>query len=72
MMSEYKLFVKEKEQMDALVEAGYLITDITENVNGSFVEFSLGKKETESLHIVTPEGRKYFAVVLIKQQQAGA
>ena len=72
-MSEYKIFLQERDRIDFLVQQGYKITNITENLNGSLVEFGKGTEdEKETLHIITPEGRKYFAVVLIKQQKEGA
>lgn len=73
-MSEHNLFLQERDRIDFLVEQGYKITNIIENLNGSFVEFEKGldDEQKETLHIVTPKGRKYFAVTLIKQQKAEA
>jgi len=72
-MSEYKVFLQERDRIDFLVQKGYKITNVTENLDGAFVEFeNVAQDEQETLHIITPEGRKYFAVVLIKQQKEGA
>lgn len=70
-MSEYQIFLKERDQIDFLFQKGFRINSITENLSGAFVDF---QKEdvTETLHIVTPEGRKYFSVLLIKQQKEEA
>ncbi|MEI3611228.1 hypothetical protein [Pseudogracilibacillus sp. SO30301A] len=70
-MSEYKTFLQERDRIDFLIQKGYKITNVTENLNGSFVEFE-NADEKETLHIITPEGRKYFVVVLINQQKEGA
>ncbi|MFT4412288.1 hypothetical protein ACLM5H_00375 [Fredinandcohnia humi] len=72
-MSEYQLFLQERDRIDFLLQKGYKITGIVENLSGAFVDFENGKEDDkETLHIVTPEGRKYFSVVLIKQQKEGA
>ena len=72
-MSEYKTFLQERDRIDFLIQQKYKITSITENLNGAYVEFGKeGTEEKEVLHIITPEGRKYFSVVLIKQQKQGA
>lgn len=71
-MSEYKIYLQERDRIDFLIGKGYKITNIVENLNGSYVEFGKDSEddEKEVLHIVTPEGRKYFAVIFIKQQKA--
>ncbi|MFS0861876.1 hypothetical protein [Fredinandcohnia sp. 179-A 10B2 NHS] len=72
-MSEYQQFLQERDRIDFLLQKGYKIASITENLNGAYVNFENGKNaEAETLHIVTPEGRKYFSVMLIKQQKEGA
>lgn len=72
-MSEHKKFLQERDRIDFLVQKGYKITNVIENLNGAFVEFeNTEEDEKETLHIMTPEGRKYFVVILIKQQKEGA
>ncbi|MEI3604322.1 hypothetical protein SPD48_01340 [Pseudogracilibacillus sp. SE30717A] len=69
-MSEYKIFLQERDQIDFLIQKGYKITKVTENLNGAYIEFENNEQEDkEVLHIITPEGRKYFSVLLISQQQ---
>ncbi|WP_010283201.1 hypothetical protein [Bacillus timonensis] len=70
-MSEYQIFLQERDKIDFLLQKGYKMTNITENLSGAFVDFEKNDKK-ETLHIVTPEGRKYFTVMLIKQQKEGA
>ncbi|MEH7226248.1 hypothetical protein V7112_20750 [Bacillus sp. JJ1566] len=70
-MSEYQVFLQERDKIDFLLQKGYKMTNIIENLSGAFVEFE-NNDEKETLHIITPEGRKYFAVMLIKQQKEGA
>lgn len=73
-MSDYQLFLQERDQIDSFYQEGYKIFSITENLNGAIVVFEKkgsSKKEvkTETLHITTANARKYFAVKLIMQQQ---
>jgi len=72
-MSEYQLFLQERDRMDSLIQKGYKIKKITENLSGAMVEFEKSEsqsKETkrETLQIVTPNARKYFSVKLIQQR----
>lgn len=73
-MSEYQEFLQERNRIDFLLQEGYTITNVTENLSGAFVNFS--KKDLEGkneiLHIVTPEGRKYFSAFLLEQNKEGA
>ena len=71
-MSEYQQFLQEREQIDFLIDKGYKIKNITENLNGAIVEFEKiennKEKSFETLQIQTPNARKYFSVKLIQQQ----
>ncbi len=72
-MSEYQQFLQERDRIDNLLQKGFKIKHITENLSGAFVEFEKrknhdGESNNETLHIITPEARKYFSVILIKQQ----
>lgn len=71
-MSEYKQYLQERDRIDYLIQTDYKIKNIIENLSGAFVDFERtvnSKTEVETLQVVTPEGRKYFSVVLIKQQK---
>ncbi|WP_100374512.1 hypothetical protein [Bacillus sp. FJAT-45037] len=75
-MSDYQEFLAERDEIDYLIQQGYVIKGVTENLSGAFVEFELpqeGVKENsqryERLHIKTADARKYFSVVLLKQNQ---
>jgi len=70
-MTEYQIFLQERDKIDFLLQKGYKMTSVIENLSGAFVDFE-GNGQKETLHIITPEGRKYFAVMLIKQQLEGA
>lgn len=71
LMSEYQDFLNERDKIDYLIQKGYTIKSINENLSGAFVDFQ--KDDViETLHILTPEGRKYFSVLLIKQQNEEA
>lgn len=76
-MSDYQQFLQERDRIDFLIGKGFKIKSISENLSGSFVEFE--KKEDsqsevgkETLHILTAEARKYFAVKLLQQQKVEA
>lgn len=71
-MSEYKEYLQERDRIDYLTQKGYKMKNITENLSGAFLDFEKREDsiiEKETLQIVTPEGRKYIAFVLIKQQR---
>ena len=69
-MSEYQEYRLEREQIDFLLERGYRITRVSENLSGAFLDFELiegTKQEWKQLNIKTPEGRKYFSTLLFKK-----
>lgn len=71
-MSEYQLFLQEREQIDDLLQKGYKITKVTESLSGDFVQFeksrnTIEEKTEEILLILTPKARKYFAVKIFEQ-----
>lgn len=75
-MSEYQQFLQERDRIDFLIQNGYKMKSIIENLSGAFVNFKKSdnpeaEEKKETLHIVTPEGRKYFSVKLIQQQKEG-
>lgn len=70
-MSEYQVFLQERDRIDLLVQEGYKIKSIIENLSGAFVEFEKitgpnNKRESETLHISTANGRKYFSTLLLQ------
>ncbi|WP_096435195.1 hypothetical protein [Alteribacter populi] len=75
-MSSYNEFISERDKIDFLIDQGYQIKAVTENLSGAFVEFEKikkkqveGKQETRTLHILNADARKYFSTLIIKQQQ---
>lgn len=70
-MSEYQQFLQERDRIDFLIDKGYKIKHVTENLNGATVEFEKSNvnEETsiETLYIQTPNARKYFSVKLLQQ-----
>ncbi|UCZ51418.1 hypothetical protein LGQ02_11030 [Bacillus shivajii] len=71
-MSAYQEFVEERDKIDFLIDKGYQIKSVIENLSGAFVEFELKdneRRETKTLHILNAETRKYFSTLLIKQKQ---
>lgn len=71
-MSEYQEFLQERDRIDFLIQQGYRIMNVTENLNGAFVDFEKNETVNETLQILTPDARKYFSVLLLKQQREGA
>lgn len=73
-MSDHREFEAEREKIDFLLEQGYVISGVTENLSGAFVEFQYkgndsDKSEKERLHILHPDARKYFSTILVQQQK---
>lgn len=72
-MHEYKIFLKEKKQIDELMEQGCRIVSVKENLNGTFVHFRPIDKEApdqvKTLRLLTPDSRKYFTNQLRLKRQ---
>ncbi|WP_101843522.1 hypothetical protein [Halobacillus sp. Marseille-P3879] len=73
-MSSHREFELEKEKIDFLLEQDYVISGVTENLSGSFLEFSYeghdpAKDEKQRLHVLHPDTRKYFSTILLQQQK---
>ena len=68
-MSDYQQFLQERDQIDFLLQKGYKIKKVTENLSGAIVDFEKSE-DTETLHILTAEARKYLSVKVIQQQKA--
>ncbi|MCM3017473.1 putative GNAT superfamily acetyltransferase [Priestia megaterium] len=69
-MSSYHEYMAEREKIDFLLQKGFKITAVTENLSGAFVTFERpenNQTEQETLHILTADARKYFSSVLIQQ-----
>ncbi|MDQ0338229.1 hypothetical protein J2S00_001013 [Caldalkalibacillus uzonensis] len=75
-MAESKQFFEEKEKIDALLNQGYSIVNIEENLSGAFVDFELqrtprgNEERRKRLHILTADARKYFSTIVFQQQKA--
>lgn len=71
-MSEYQLFLQERDRIDFFIQNGFTIKSVTETLSGSFVDFineQSEERETVTLHVATAEGRKYFSVKVVEQQR---
>ncbi|SEM70182.1 hypothetical protein SAMN05192533_10516 [Mesobacillus persicus] len=66
-MSSYNEFLEEKTKIDSLIEQGYQIASVRENLSGAFVEFAPAdqKEENITLHILTADARKHFSNIII-------
>lgn len=74
-MSSYREFAAEREKIDFLLEQGYVIKGVTENLSGAFLEFDYEgndpeKPKKERMHVVNADTRKYFSTIVIKQQKS--
>ncbi|MTT30703.1 hypothetical protein GMB86_01570 [Terrilactibacillus sp. BCM23-1] len=73
-MHEHQLFMEEKERIDNLVEQGYKITGIEENLSGAYVHFDYidhdnRNVETQILHVLSADARKYFTTLLVAKEK---
>ncbi|WP_226577059.1 hypothetical protein [Halobacillus litoralis] len=73
-MSDHREFEAEREKIDFLLEQGYIIKEVTENMSGAFVGFEYTgsdaeKSQYERLHLLHPDSRKYFSTILVQQQK---
>lgn len=72
-MHEYKIFLKEKKQIDELMEQGCQIVSVKENLNGALVHFRpIGQEapdQVKTLRLLTPDSRKYFTNQLRLKRQ---
>lgn len=70
-MSDYQEYLEERNKIDFLIQKGYQIRFILENLNGSYVDLIHPIEKTKkTLHISTANGRKYFSSLLIKQNNS--
>jgi hypothetical protein len=70
-VSDYQKYLAEREKIDYLIQKGFCIKGVLENLSGAYLQFEKGgndEKETETLHILTAEARKYFSVIILKQR----
>ena len=67
-MSDYQQYLREQEHIDFLLQQGYKIKKVKENLSGAIIEFKKGES-IATLHLVTAEGRKYVSVKVIQQQK---
>ncbi len=68
-MSDYQQFLQERDRIDFLIDKGYRIKSVVENLSGATVEFENGTEAYERLHVLTANGRKYFSSLLVTQQR---
>ena len=68
-MSEYKLFLDEKNKIDHYFDRGFQIINIFENMSGTFVDFigydGSNQKHIDQIQLLTAEARKYITSKLI-------
>jgi hypothetical protein len=69
-MSDYQQFLNERDKIDFLIQKGYRITKVIENLDGAYIDFSHPNDLIQTLQIETANGRKYFSSLLIQQGKA--
>jgi len=69
LMSTYRDFLIERNQIDSLVKKGYKIKSVRETLDGAYVDFENQDEEEKfiTLHIMNADARKYFGVLIVKQ-----
>jgi hypothetical protein len=66
-MSDYQVFLSERDKIDFLIQKGFKIEKITENLSGAFVLFKhTENKRSATLHVKTANARKYFSNLLLQ------
>lgn len=69
-MSEHEQFIVEKDKIDSLIQKGYQIHSILENLNGSYVDFIHPEDQSkETIHVTNANARKYFTSILDQQSK---
>ena len=69
-MSDHQLYMEEKNRLDVLLESGYHIKGVMENLSGTFVEMCKEQANSENvvqIHLTTANARKYVSVKLMEQ-----
>ncbi len=70
-MSEFKLYMVEKQKIDEFIAEGYRISTVKETWNGDEVEFIHPHQDQPILlRIQTAEGRKYFSSIIKTLQKS--
>lgn len=72
-MSEYQQYLQERNSIDLLLNKGYRITRVMEDLSGATLELAKmenGERKTEVLQILTANGRRYFSVLLLGRKKA--
>ncbi|MFD2682200.1 hypothetical protein [Bacillus seohaeanensis] len=68
-MSEYQEFLTERDKIDVLIQQGFRIIKVTENLSGAFVLFKHKQNNRSvTLHVKTANARKYFSNLLVNGQ----
>lgn len=68
-MSDYQEFLSERDKIDFLLQKGFKIEKVTENLSGAFVVFKNAEnKRSATLHVKTANARKYFSNLLFQTQ----
>ncbi|MBN8191371.1 hypothetical protein JI667_04345 [Bacillus sp. NTK074B] len=68
-MSDYQEFLSERDKIDFLLQKGFKIEKVTENLSGAFVVFKhTQNNRSATLHVKTANARKYFSSLLFHAQ----
>ncbi|WP_174614547.1 hypothetical protein [Virgibacillus ihumii] len=69
-MASYDAYLSEKNQIDDFMEKGYIMTSSTGTLDGDVVEFQhKTTADKKKVRLTSPDSRKYFATLFIKQQE---
>ncbi|PFA67785.1 hypothetical protein CN378_09695 [Bacillus sp. AFS015802] len=68
-MSDYQEFLSERDKIDFLLQKGFKMEKVTENLSGAFVVFKHPEnKRSATLHVKTANARKYFSNLIFHAQ----
>ncbi|WP_040949128.1 hypothetical protein [Gorillibacterium massiliense] len=70
-MTAHEEFSREKKGIDGFIASGYIIREISEDLDGAMVCFhkTNSQEHPAELRLLTSEGRKYITTLLIEQQK---
>ena len=67
--STFQEFYDERDKIDEIINAGFEINTVEENLSGAFVEFTKEGEAPRQLHIINADARKHFSTMVFIQQQ---
>ncbi|MDD9270403.1 hypothetical protein ACFPES_25430 [Paenibacillus sp. GCM10023248] len=67
-MSDHEQYRQEKQKLDDYTGRNFRITGVKEDLSGAWLALEHPGGETATLHLKTANARKYYVMLLMKQQ----